>query len=289
MSKLMLRKTLFVMLLSIMITISISSSQSYAETDTKFIKIQGNDIENNPITKNILKNIEIARKQFEAIKEKEKKEDEYQKHIKEQRIMAQISLDEAISKMNDTYEEFTPRNAFAKYVSGFNATHQGIYWDQFDYLNTKITLAKDARDAVLKNGGTYFDAMKEYSKYAKMTKVEMLNIIKDLNIKHSFTDKKTQSYFDVNGKLPRVEDDLNAPCYNCESNITKVKITNIETSPVTAEKIKPISQSEQIMNLKSKLSAIQKDFVNSKNIIEQKKMVDDMNNILKQIQESDNS
>ena len=60
----MLRKTLFVMLLSIMITVSISSSQSYAETDTKFTKSEGNNIENNPIAKNILKNIEIARKEF---------------------------------------------------------------------------------------------------------------------------------------------------------------------------------------------------------------------------------
>ncbi len=285
----MLRKTLFIMLLSVMITVSISSSQSYAETDTKVTKIQGKDLENNPITKNILKNIEIARKQFAAIKEKEKQEDEHQKHIKEQRIAAQASLDEAVARMNDTYEEFTPRNAFAKYVSGFNATHHGIYWDQFDYLNTKITLAKDARDTVLENGGTYFDAMKEYSKYAKMTKVEMLNVIKDLNIKHNFTDKKTQSYFDVNGKLPRVEDDLNAPCYNCEATITKVKTTSSVISPVTAEKLKPISQSDQIINLKNKLSEIQKDFVSSKNIIEQKKMVHDMNNILKQIQESDNS
>jgi hypothetical protein len=285
----MLRKTLFIMLLSVMITVSISSSQSYAETNTKFTKIQGNDLENNPITKNILKNIEIARKQFAAIKEKEQKEDEYQKHINEQRIAAQASLDQAVTRMNDAYEEFTPRNAFAKYVSGFNATHQGIYWDQFDYLNAKITLAKDARDSVLNNGGTYFDAMKEYSRYAKMTKVEMLNVIKDLNIKHNFTDKKTQSYFDANGKLPRVEDDLNAPCYNCETTITKIKVTASETSPVTAEKLKPISQSDQIVNLKNKLSEIQKDFVSSKNIIEQKKMVHDMNNILKQIQESDNS
>jgi hypothetical protein len=289
MLKLMLRKTLFIMLLSIMITVSITSSQSYAETDTKFTKIQGNDLENNPITKNILKNIEIARKQFEAIKEKEKKEDEYQKHINEQRIAAQTSLDEAISRMNDTYEEFTPRNAFARYVSGFNATHQGIYWDQFEYLNAKITLAKDARDTIIENGGTYFDAMKEYSRYAKMTKIEMLNVIKDLNIKHTFTDKKTQSYFDANGKLPRVENDLNAPCYNCEANITKVKVTATETSLITTEKLKPISQSDQIVNLKNKLSEIQKDFVNSKNIIEQKKMVHDMNNILKQIQESNNS
>ena len=100
---------------------------------------------------------------------------------------------------------------------------------------------------------------------------------------------KRQSYFDVNGKLPRVENYLNAPCYNCESSITKVSGIDTETSPITAEKIKPISQSDQIMNLKSKWSAIQKDFVNSKNIIEQKKMVHDMNNILKQIQESNNS
>ena len=285
----MLRKTLFVMLLSIMITVSISSSQSYAETDTKFTKSEGNNIENNPIAKNILKNIEIARKEFAAIKEKEKKEDEYQKLINEQRKVAQASLDEAVSRMNETYEEFTPRNAFARYVSGFNATHQEIYWDQFEYLNTKITLARDARDAVLENGGTYFDAMKEYSRYAKMTKVEMLNVIKDLNVKHNFTDRKTQSYFDVNGKLPRVENDLNAPCYNCESNITKVKVTAIETLPITAEKLKPISQSDQVVNLKNRLSAIQNDFVNSKNIIEQKKMVHDMNNILKQIQELSNS
>lgn len=285
----MLRKTLFVMLLSIMITVSISSSQSYAETDTKFTKSQGSDLENNPITKNILKNIEIARKQFAAIKEKEKKEDEYQKHINEQRIAAQASLDKDVARMNDTYEEFTPQNAFARYIAGINVTHQGIYIDQFEYLNTKITLAKDARDTVLENGGTYFDAMKEYSRYAKMTKVEMLNVIKDLNIKHNFTDKKTQLYFDANGKLPRVENDLNAPCYNCEANITKVKVSATETSQITAEKLKPVSQSEQIVSLKNKLSEIQKDFVNSKNIIEQKKMVHDMNNILKQIQESDNS
>jgi len=122
-----------------------------------------------------------------------------------------------------------------------------------------------------------------------MTKVEMLNVIKDLNVKHNFTDRKTQSYFDVNGKLPRVENDLNAPCYNCESNITKVKVTAIETLPITAEKLKPISQSDQVVNLKNRLSAIQNDFVNSKNIIEQKKMVHDMNNILKQIQELSNS
>lgn len=272
-----------------MISMSISVSQSYAENEVELEKNAADDIKNNPIAKKILKNIEIARKEFSNIKEKEKKVEEHKKLINEQRKAAQISLEEAITRMNAKYEEFTPRNAFAKYVSGINATHQGIYWDQFSYLNAKVALAKDARDTVLQNGGTYVDAMKEYSKYAKMSKIEMHNIIKELNIKHGFTNKETQLYFDSNGKLPRFEDDLNAPCYGCNSKITKVMISSKEKVPITAEKIKPISQSEQIIKINDKLSALQKDFVNSKDIIKQKERVNEMNKTIKQIQLLSNS
>lgn len=282
-------KTLFTMLLVIVISMSISSSQSYGETNTKFKKIEGNDMENNPVAKNILKNIEIARKEFASMIKKEKEKDEQQKFIDVQRKAAQTNLEEELSRMNATYEEFTPRNAFAKYVSKISTDHQEIYWDQFEYFNSKIALANDARSTVLDNGGTYVDAMKEYSKYAKMPKIETLNIIKDLNVKHSFTDKKMQSYFDANGKLPRFENDMNSPCYGCESNISKVKISDTETIPITAEKIKPNSQSDQITSLKDKLSALQKDFVNSKDIIKQKIMAYEMNIVVKQIQEFSNS
>jgi len=285
----MLRKTLYVMLLSVIISISISSSQSYAQTDTDFTKNEGSDIENNPVAKSILKNIEIARKEFVNIKEKQQKAEEYKKHISEQRKAAQTSLQDAITKMNATYEEFTPRNSFAKYVSGVNATHQGIYWDQFDYLNAKISLARDARDTILEKGGTYFEAMKEYSKYAKMSKIEMLNVIKDLNVKHGFADNQIQLYFDANGKLPRVENDLNTPCYGCESSITKIKIAPTEVIPTTAEKTKPIPQSNEIISLKNKLSMLQKEFVNSKDIVKQRTIVHEMNTIVKQIQEFTNS
>lgn len=281
-------KTSYAVFLSIIITMSISASQAYAENETEFEKNAVEDIKNNPIAEKILKNIEIARKEFSNIKEKEKKTEEYKKLIKEQRKAAQVSLEEAITRMNAKYEEFTPQNAFAKYVSGINSTHQEIYWDQFSYLNAKVTLAKDARDAVLKNGGTYTDAMKEYFKYAKMSKIEMLNVIKELNIKHGFTNKDTQSYFDPNGKLPRFENDLNAPCYGCNSKITKVMKDSTMVS-ITAEKIKPITQSEKIINLNGKLSALQKDFVNSKDIIKQKTMVNKMNDIIKQIQKISNS
>ena len=283
----MTRKILFPMLLAIVI--SISSSQSYGETSTEFIKSNGNDIENNPVAKNILKNIEIARKQFADMIQKEKQNDEQQKFIDAQRKAAKANLDEEISRMNTTYEQFTSSNAFAKYVSGIDPTYQRIYLDQFEYFNSKIILANDARTIVLDNGGTYADAMKEYSKYAAMPKIEMLNVIKDLNVKHGFTDNETQSYFDANGKLPRFKNDVNSPCYGCDSNISKVKISDSETIPITAEKIKPISQPDQITNLKNKLSVLQKDFVNSKDIIKQKTMAYEMNLVVKQIQEFSNS
>jgi len=282
-------KILHVMVLTVMISMSISLSQSYGETNNEFTKSNGNDIANNPVAKNILKNIEIARKEFANIIQKEKEKEEQQKFIDTQRKAAQASLEDELARMNIAYEEFTPRNAFAKYVSGVSAVNQGIYWDQFEYLNSKITLANDTRDTIIENGGTYTDAMKEYSKYAQMPKIEMQNVIKDLNVKHGFTDKKTQAYFDINGKLPRFEDDAKSPCYGCESNISKVKMSNTEIIPTTAEKIKPILQSERITGLKDKLSTLQKNFVNSKDIMQQKTIAYEMNSVVKQIQEFSNS
>jgi len=282
-------KILHVMVLTIMISMSISLSQSYGETNNEFTKSDGNDITNNPIAKNILKNIEIARKEFANVMQKEKEKNDYQNLIDAQRKAAQASLEEELARMNAVYEEYTPQNAFAKYVSGVSAANQGIYWDQFGYLNAKITLANDARNTVLKNGGTYADAMKEYSKYAQMPKIEMQNVIKDLNVKHGFTNSETQSYFDANGKLPRFEDDSNSPCYGCDSNITKVKMMDNGIVPIIAEKTKPISQPAHITSLKDKLSALQKDFVSSKDIIKQKTIAYEMNNVVKQIQEFDNS
>jgi len=279
--------TLYAMILAIMISITVSSSQSYAETDNTFNKIEGNNIKDDPIYKKILKNIEISKKQIADITESAKQKKEQQKIIDEQRKSAQNSLNLELERIGKQYEAFTPVNAFKKFVSGVNATHQEIYWDQFQYFNTKITLAKDARDIVLKNGGTYREAMTEYNKYAKMSRVEMINVIKDLNIKHNFASKDTQAYFDANAKLPRFEDDLKAPCYGCTSNISKVKST--ETKIVSVEKPVENMKTSQMKNLKEKLTNIQKEFLGSKDKTKQKMMVQEMNEVIKQIQELSHS
>ncbi|MCV0409249.1 MAG: hypothetical protein K5783_00185 [Nitrosopumilus sp.] len=259
---------------------SVFSADAFAQSDFK--KIEGNDL-NNPVSQDILAKIEFAKKQFLQAKETENKRNTQQKLIDEQRAISQESLKQELQRMEKTYEEFTPRNAFAKYVSNLNATNHGIFWDQFDYLHAKISLARDARDSVIKQGGTFSEAMKQYIQFAKMPKIEMQNIVRDLNIKHNLAQEDIQSNFDVNGKLPRYENDIEAPCYGCTAKISKVQIDSKQSVPITRTVFEP--KPTQISDLKDSLSDLQSQFLESKNIIAQKKMVFEMNEIIKRIQE----
>lgn len=274
-------KILYTTLAASLLIMSLGMVDAYAQTD--FNRFDGDAIKNNPVSQDILKKIEIAKKQFEQIKEQKKKRQLQQQFIDEQRSIVEESLKQELQRMEKKYEDFTPRNAFAKYVSSLNSTHHGIYWDQFDYLHAKVTLAKDARDSVLEEGGTYAEAMKQYVYFAKMPKIEMLNVIKELNVKHNFATDSIQSNFDAKGKLPRYENDLEAPCYGCGQNISKVKLdsnTSVTVKPVVFD-----SSDTKISDLRNSLSELQKNFLESKNIVSQKKMVFEMNKIVKQIQE----
>ena len=271
-------KLLYATITAAIILMSVTTTEAFAQTD--FNEISGKDnIKNNPISQDILNKIEKAKKEFEQRKQLEDQRKEHQKLIDEQRRLAKQSLNQELQRMDRAYEEFTPRNVFERYVSGLNSTHHGIFWDQFNYLQTKVSLAQDARDSVLEQGGSYVDAMKEYVKYAKMTKTEMINFIHTLNIKHNFAQEKTQSYFDSKGKLPRYENDLDAPCYDCSGTITKVKLAEY-TTPVQ-NTVEP--ESDMVNVLRDKLSDMQRKFLDSKDIVTQKILVADMNKIVKQI------
>ena len=88
---------------------------AFAQTD--FNRIEGDEIKNSPISQDILEKIEFSKQQFLKAKEVEKTRDAHQKFIDEQRILAEKSLEEEIQRMNQSYKAFTPKNAFASYVS----------------------------------------------------------------------------------------------------------------------------------------------------------------------------
>jgi len=186
------------------------------KNDSEFTIVTGEELKKNPMAIKILENIEIAKKRFAEMQDVQKKKTENEKFIEEQRKIAKAQLEKDLERMNKEYEDFTPRNAFSKFVSSVNETHHAIYWDQFDYMNEKIKIATLAKKAILENGGSYEEASAEFIKYASMSRASMIQFVSEINIKHGFTDENLQSYFDKDGKLPRYENDEGVVCYACE-------------------------------------------------------------------------
>ena len=175
-----------------------ATSQSY-----EFTTLTGDEIKNNPIAQKILKNIEISKQRIAELQKRQNEMTEQQKFIEEQRKIAKEMLDQDLKRMNKEQEPYTPRNSFASFVAGVNSTYSGIFWDEFNYLDQKIQLARQAMNTVLQNGGSYEDARQEYFKYAALTRQEMIEVNKNLNIKYGFADPEVQKIFDKNGRHPR--------------------------------------------------------------------------------------
>jgi hypothetical protein len=208
-------------LLVIVTAVSLGFTPAFAQTtqqniDTEFTIFGREEIKKNPTAMKILERIEQSKKILAEMQNEQKQKSEHEKFIEEQRRIAKETLEKELASFNKRYDDYTPRNAFARFVANVNATHNAFFWDQFDFMNEKIKLANQAKQAVLQSGGSYLEARAEYIKYASMTRTEMIKLVADLNIKHQFTDSEMQAYFDANGKLLRYEDDeLNKVCYGC--------------------------------------------------------------------------
>lgn len=186
-----------------------------AQIDSEFTKIEGNEIQTNPQAQTILDKIEESKRILAEMMEIRPVVTEQQKLVDEQRRISQDLLDSELDRINKKYEDFTPRNAFASFIAKFNSTHHGIYWDQFEYMQEKVNLARATKQQVLNDGGSFLDAQREYIKYASMPRVDMIQKIIELNLKYNFAHKETQEDFDENGKLPRYDNDGVSICYGC--------------------------------------------------------------------------
>ena len=125
--------------------------------------------------------------------------------------------------------------------------------------------------------------MKQYVTYAKMPKVEMLNIVRELNLEHGFVQDTIQLNFDINGKLLRYDNDFEDPYYRCVKKISKVKIKSEQILPIQSSNFE--LKSTKIDGPRDGLSQLQKVFLESKDNTIQKKMVLKTNEIVKHIQE----
>lgn len=190
----------------LVLSVFFSGNFASAQTEYEFTKINEDEIKTSSVAKQMLAQIELSKKILADIqKGKNLQQTSQQKLIEEQRKISQEKLQIQLDRMNKDYEPYTPRNAFTGFLTGVNSTHHGIYWDQFNYMYEKTKLAKAAKQSVLDNGGTYSQAFKEYVKYASMTRIEMIKLNQELNVKHGFAEAVIQKDFDKFGKLPRYD------------------------------------------------------------------------------------
>lgn len=167
-----------------------------AEIDSEFTKYEGEEIAKDPSAQYILEQIEKSYRILEDLKENNGIViSEKQRLIDEQRQIAKQKLQDELDRMNKKYEEYTPRNAYAKYVSGFPEEYHEFLWEHFNYMYSKVELAREHRDQVIANGGSYQDALDVFVKYAAITKAE----------RNQFTENMIKKY-ELYNKISSIED-----------------------------------------------------------------------------------
>ncbi len=252
-----------------------SGQTAYAEFNQEPTILVSDTLKKNPLAMKIIAEMEAQKLRYKQLSEEKLPEVPLtikQIEIEENRKLSEEMLQEDLKSMDKKYIDFTPKNAFEKFVSKLNSEYHGIFWDQFDYLNAKVQLALAAKNQVLENGGSFYEAQQEYFKYASMPRLEMISYIQELNVKYGFADSNIQSNFDANGKLPRFEEDKDAPCYGCESQVITIS-NNIEIDPKAEIKI-----------LQEQLSDLRQEFLNSNDIEKKKFLVNSLNDTVKKIQ-----
>jgi hypothetical protein len=252
-----------------------SGQTAFADSNEEPTILVSDTLKKNPLAMKIIAEMEAQKLRYKQLSEGKLPEvplTKKQIEVEENRKLSEEMLQEDLKSMDKKYIDFTPKNAFEKFVSKLNSEYHGIFWDQFDYLNAKVQLALAAKNQVLENGGSFYEAQQEYFKYASMPRLEMISYIQELNIKYGFADSNIQSNFDANGKLPRYEEDKDAPCYGCENQVTTIS-NNIEIDPKAEIKI-----------LQEQLSDLRQEFLNSNDIEKKKFLVNSLNDTVKKIQ-----
>lgn len=189
-------------------TVSVNESvQAFAQTiqDNDFTVRNAEQINKDPFAKSILEKIEIMKKQMAEIKDENKKQQEHKKFIDQQRAVAKQELNKELDRMTDKYKDYTPKASFTSFVASKSAETQLVYWDMFNFQQQKVSDARKAMKNVLDNGGSLQEAREAYHNAGAVKRVQLIDITKDLNIKHGLADDSVQSTFDKYGKLPRYD------------------------------------------------------------------------------------
>jgi len=180
---------------SFFLLFSINSSSVYAQSSSEPTNLSEwttyteESILTDPIAQKILENIEISKQILYDLQNPQRIVTEHELYIDQQRQIAQQQLQEQLDRMNNNNADKFPRAAFAKYVAKFPEEYHDYLWELFDYLYTKVTIAREVRDNILANGGSNRDAQQAFVEYASITKAERIAYAEEMAVKHGLINK----------------------------------------------------------------------------------------------------
>jgi len=165
--------------LSFVMLLSVTSYSVSAEEDpvnvSEWEEYDKDKILSDPFAQRLLEYIKISKQRISELENQQRIQTEHELFIEQQRQMAKAQLQEELDRMNKQYADKTPRAAFAKFVSQYPKEYHDYYWSLFNYMYSKVEIAREQRDLVLANGGTFAEAQQVFVEHAKMSKSERIN------------------------------------------------------------------------------------------------------------------
>ena len=152
--------------------------------------------------------LEQAKQFQEKIASQEKKRQELQaqqEQIQKQREVAYSNLLNDLTKMDIETLPNAPRNAFTAFLTSVDESVHAIYWSQFELTEKISQEAHQAKLKALQSGMSSSDAMKIFQKKAAISRDQLIEHNKNIQIQYGHADKSVQDKFDKSGKLPRTE------------------------------------------------------------------------------------
>jgi len=181
---------------------------SFADADSKIIVKASKQLQKNPFAMKILAEMEDQKlrykQQMQGISQPMQLTLK-QIEVEKKRVIAQERLSERLDAFILKYQDKMPKAAYAKFVEKKPDYIQGVFWGMFDYMQGKVDTGRSAMKQVLDNGGTLAEARDAYFAHASTKRVQLIQVVKDLNVSHGLAEKSVQDTFDKFGKLPRSE------------------------------------------------------------------------------------
>jgi len=270
----MKRGKILAVTLSLVMLLSVTSYSVSAEevsvNVSEWEEYDKDKILNDPFAQRLLKYIELSKQRIAELENQQIIQTEHEKFIEQQRQIANAQLQEELDRMNKKHADKTPRAAFAKMVAKYPEEYHDYMWELFNYMYSKVIIAREARDNILANGGTHSDAQQAFIEHASITKAERIAYAEEMVDKYELYNKISSvrdfnnlpqstkvafiNYMDKRGLAeyvvkPMFDKDPNDPTQETQIRIIDVQPTIVEPQPQpTVTQIESISVASYELN-----------------------------------------